>query len=93
IVTIVEAKKNDIEGGLGQCVAQMLGAQLFNQKEGSETETIFGCVTTGEAWQFLKLEKDFVYIDSHRYYIIQVDEILGVFQTIVAYYKPQVTAT
>ena len=32
IVVIVEAKKNDIEAGLGQCVAPMVGAQLFNQK-------------------------------------------------------------
>jgi hypothetical protein len=32
IVTIVEAKKNDIEVGLGQCVAQMVGARLFNER-------------------------------------------------------------
>jgi hypothetical protein len=92
IVVIVEAKKNDIEAGLGQCVAQMVGARLFNQKEGNGIELIFGCVTTGEAWQFLKLERDDVLIDSDRYYIDRVDKILGMFQAILACYTPYLTA-
>ncbi|MBM3235145.1 hypothetical protein FJZ31_02480 [Candidatus Poribacteria bacterium] len=87
IVTIVEAKKNDIEGGLGQCAAQMVGARHFNQREDSDIETIFGCVTTGEAWQFLKLGNDIIYIDSGRYYINQAEELLGVLQAIISYYK------
>ncbi len=47
LVTIVEAKKNDIESGLGQCVAQMIAARLFNEKAGNVPFQIFGCVTTG----------------------------------------------
>ena len=62
LVTIVEAKKNDVEGGLGQCVAQMVGARLFNEKAG-KTAPIYGCVTTGETWQFLRLEPTAVSID------------------------------
>jgi len=92
IVVIVEAKKNDIEAGLGQCVAQMIGARLFNQHEGNALETIFGCVTTGEDWQFLKLEHDTVVIDSRRYYIDRVDTILGILRTILASYTSLTTA-
>ncbi|MCH8293725.1 hypothetical protein IH992_21805 [Candidatus Poribacteria bacterium] len=92
IVVIVEAKKNDIEGGLGQCVAQMLGAKLFNQKEDNPIDTIFGCVTTGESWQFLKLENDIISINSGRHYINKVGEILGMLQAIVSHYKPYATA-
>jgi hypothetical protein len=55
IATVVEAKKNDIEGGPGQCMAQMAGARLFNQANARAEETIHGCVTTGEVWQFLQL--------------------------------------
>lgn len=87
IVTIVEAKKHDIEAGLGQCVAQMLGASLFNQQADSAIETIFGCVTTGEDWQFLKLEGSTICIDSRRYYIVDVGIILGVLQAILAVYE------
>lgn len=86
IISIVEAKKNDIEVGLGQCAAQMVGARLFNQRDRTGIETIYGCVTTGEAWQFLKLEQDNLDVDSERYYITNVGVILGVFQAIFVQY-------
>jgi hypothetical protein len=86
IVTLVEAKKNDIEGGLGQCAAQMVGARLFNEREGSDVRVIFGCVTTGEGWQFLKLEDDMVWIDTDRYYLVTIGVLLGVFDAIAACY-------
>jgi hypothetical protein len=84
LMMLAEAEKNDIEGGLGQCAAQMIGARLFNQQEGSGISTIYGCVTTGEAWQFLKLADNTLSIDSRRYYIDRIDKILGVLQAIVA---------
>jgi hypothetical protein len=84
IITIVEAKKNDVEGGLGQCAAQMVGARLLNQKEGLAEATVFGCVTTGEAWQFLRLRDTELAIDKERYYIDSVGAILAVFQAIIA---------
>jgi hypothetical protein len=87
IFTVVEAKKSAIESYLGQCAAQMLGARLFNQDEKNDCEIIYGCVTTGEAWQFMKLENEVLYIDSRRYYINNVDEILGVLQVIIDFYK------
>ena len=31
LFTVVEAKKNDLEYGTAQCIAQMVGAKLFNQ--------------------------------------------------------------
>ena len=48
LVTIVEAKRGEIELALGQCVAQMVGARRFNEKHGRPETTIYGCVTTGE---------------------------------------------
>lgn len=83
ILALVEAKKNDIGLGLGQCIAQMLGAQLFNQRENHTNLAMFGCVTTGENWQFLKLLKNTVYIDIKRYYINQIEVLLGILQQIV----------
>lgn len=83
IVSIVEAKKNDIEGGLGQCAAQLLGAHRFNLRHHSGINTIYGCVTTGEAWQFLKLQGDVLIIDSERYYITELGVILNIFVSII----------
>jgi hypothetical protein len=83
IVTILEAKKNDVEGGLGPCAAQMTGARLLNQKEGRDGSRVFGCVTTGEAWQFLRLDETDLRLDTERYYIDNVGGILAVFQAII----------
>lgn len=83
IFCMVEAKDNDIEVGLGQCIAQMIAARMLNEKEGYPTEKIYGCVTTGEDWQILKLEKNVVLFDNQRYYLKNISEILGVLQRIV----------
>ena len=90
IVTIVEAKKNDVEGGLGQCAAQMVGARLLNQKEGREGVSVFGCVTTGETWQFLQLHQTELALDRGRYYLDNVGGILAVFQAMIATFRAQV---
>ncbi len=78
VMFIFEAKKEDINGGLGQCVAAMIAAQLFNQVQGSEVDRIYGGVTTGTNWKFLFIEGKTVYIDSIEYYIKEVDKILGI---------------
>jgi len=62
-----------------------------SRQEGNGLETIFGCVTTGEDWQFLKLEHDVIVTDSMRYYINRIETILGMFQAILACYTPSLT--
>ena len=84
LVTVVEAKKNDIEAGLGQCVAQMVAARAYNEQEGVVLPALYGCVTTGEAWQFLRLAGNDVTIDRGRLYIDNVGAILATFGTIAA---------
>lgn len=83
IFCLVEAKKNDIKEGLGQCVAQMLGARLFNQQEQNSIDVMYGCVTTGEDWQFLKLQDNIIFLDENRYYINNLEQLLGVLQLII----------
>ena len=80
LAAVVEAKKNDIESGLGQCVAQLIGARIFNEREGLPAEALHGCITTGEIWQFLRLEGPDVLVDTRRYFLVEVSEILGIFQ-------------
>jgi hypothetical protein len=76
VVTIVEAKKNDIE--------QMVGARIFNEREGHAVRQVFGCVTTGEAWQFLRLEGPIVALARKRYYIDNIGLVLAVWQAVIA---------
>jgi hypothetical protein len=82
VFALVEAKKQDIEGGLGQCAAQMIAAQRFNQKHLLES-VVYGCVTSGETWQFLKLEANTLLIDQNRYYLDRLEILLGVLNHII----------
>jgi hypothetical protein len=43
-------------------------------------------VTTGEDWQFLKLEVNIIYIDTQRYYLNNIPKILGILQAILENY-------
>lgn len=85
VVIVVEAKKENINAGLGQCAAEMIAAQIFNhQREEKSTETtieidtIYGVVTTGSIWQFLKLQGQTLSIDLTEYYLKDVNKILGI---------------
>jgi hypothetical protein len=79
VVMIVEAKNENIKGGLGQCVAEMIAAHMFNAREGSGIDTIYGAVTSGEIWKFLTLGGSVVSIDLSDYYIVRdVHNIMGI---------------
>ena len=86
ILQIVEAKKNDLEIGIPQCAAQLLGARVYNEKKGVKLDKIFGCVTTGNEWIFLCLENE-IKIDRKIYYLNEIETILGIFQNIIDFYK------
>ena len=53
----------------------MLAAKIFNQKEENNIPIIYGTVTTGTSWNFLKLIESIVEIDLNEYYINNVGKI------------------
>lgn len=79
VIAIVEAKNENLIGGLGQCIAEMVAARIFNQREGSEAvRQVYGVVTTGTAWRFLQMDEDRVAIDLDEYGIENPGGIVGV---------------
>jgi hypothetical protein len=78
VISIVEAKNDNVKSGIPQCIAEMVAAQLFNEKEGTPIETVYGVVTTGSNWLFMKLSGHRVEINLNEYYLIQLDKILGI---------------
>ena len=83
VIVLVEAKKDDLEVGLGQCVAEMIAAQHFNAEKGNDIPRIYGAITSGREWRFLKLEGKKLYIDMAVYPIAQCDKILGILASMV----------
>lgn len=78
VVAIVEAKNENLRAGLAQCIAEMVAAQLFNQQQQQPIQQIYGAVTIGTIWQFLKLESSVVSVDLTEYYIRDIERILGI---------------
>jgi hypothetical protein len=83
LMIVVEAKKNDIEEGMAQCAAQMIAARLFNEQHRAAERHMHGCVTTGEVWQFLRLQDKDLLVDEDRYHITEVEKVLGVLVAIM----------
>ena len=83
-IVLVEAKKEDLIGGLGQCVAEMIAAQRFNAERGNDIPRIYGTITSGTEWLFLKLErKSSLHVDLTIYQIAQCEKILGILTSMV----------
>lgn len=78
VIAVVEAKNENIKAGLGQCVAEMLAAQQFNQERDNPIRDIYGVVTTGSNWRFLRLRETTVVVDSTEYQISAVEQIVGI---------------
>ena len=84
VLALVEAKKDDLTLGLGQCAAEMIAAQRFNAEKGNDISWVYGCSTTGTDWKFLKLAERCLHIDMELYPIRQCDNILGILASMVA---------
>ena len=83
VAVVVEAKRDDIESGYGQCIAGMVGAQRFNRRQGNDIDAVYGASTTGVSWRFLRLSGSVVTLDLTEYTISQIDRLLGILTFIV----------
>ncbi len=83
VINIVEAKNENIKGGIPQCVAEMFAAQIFNQQKNVLLPIIYGVVTIGSSWRFMQLEGNKVTIDSMEYFIDNAGTILGILHYMV----------
>jgi hypothetical protein len=84
IISIAEAKDEDLEWGLAQCTAQVYAANLMNQQEGKILPVLYGCATTGTDWQFFKFENNTFYVEHKP--MTDLPQILGTWHWILNYY-------
>lgn len=78
VIALVKAKNDNIQSGLAQCMAEMLAAQLFNDSQGNNIPSVYGAVTTGTNWKFMKLTNQVIEIDLNEYCLNQLGKILGI---------------
>ncbi|MCO6478270.1 MAG: hypothetical protein J5I94_16685 [Phaeodactylibacter sp.] len=48
---------------------------------------IYGAVTNAYEWVFLKLDKDLVLVGQERFFLNEMDELLGVLEHILGQYE------
>ncbi|MGI8639271.1 MAG: hypothetical protein ACR2MG_04885 [Pyrinomonadaceae bacterium] len=78
IVVAVEAKQQDFDKGTTQCIAEMIAARIFNEREGNPQTDIYGTVTTGDAWRFLVLRGQQGLIEPNLFPLKEIDKIFGI---------------
>jgi len=90
IVCMVEAKNERIVSAYGQCLAEMIAAQKFNQADQDQEQTqahdmmtIWGAATTGSIWRFLRLQGNQAFVDADEYQVSQIAKLLGILKHIV----------
>lgn len=77
VVVVFEAKRDNIAEGYGQCIAGVVGADRFSRRAGRPLDTLYGAITTGINWKFLRLEGTRLTFDLPEYTIQQPDRLLG----------------
>ena len=78
VLLAFEAKRHGIPDGYGPCIAAMIGAERYNRRAKQPADPIYGCVTTGELWKFLRLSGGVLSFDAPQYTIHQSDRLLGI---------------
>lgn len=77
-LVVVGSEKEDINQGIARCIAEMVAARIFNEREDTGVKTIYGVVTVGSISKFLKLEGQTVIVDRGEYYLPQTGKILAI---------------
>jgi hypothetical protein len=88
-VLFVEAKKDDFDGGWGQCLAAMLAAQKLN---GDPGVTIYGGVSNGRTWYFGKLDGQTLTQDPREFTVADLPGLFAALNYIFQQAKQEVLA-
>jgi len=84
VVALVEAKNDNLQNGLPQCMAEMIAAGIFNERNNNNNiAAIYGVVTTGTNWKFLRLINQTIEVDLNDYFIDKIGKIIGILKHLI----------
>jgi hypothetical protein len=76
-VVLVEAKRADLRSGFGQCVAEMVAADRFNHRKSRGIDSVYGIVSSGTQWRFLRLQGQVLKLDLMDYPLFPVGDLIA----------------
>ena len=80
-IVLSEAKKDDFEQGLGQCLMAMEAARRLHERQGHRFE-LYGIVSSGKIWEFGKYSTEKCFYKTDAYTFGQLSLILGILNQI-----------
>ena len=80
---VSEAKKDDFDKGLAQCLVELYACGEINAAAGNEI-TVFGIVTNGASWQFYRREVGGEVFETSTFSIARPPDILGILDHVFA---------
>lgn len=83
LLCVVEAKKDDFEQGLAQCLVEMKACQESNAAVGNKID-IYGIVTNGDGWKFYKLSTEGQVFETGLYTMLGIENLLGALSFVFA---------
>jgi hypothetical protein len=83
LLCVTEAKKDDFEQGLTQCLVAMQACQWNNAQLGKQLD-IFGVVTNGDTWRFYKLTTEGQVLESLPHALGELEKLLGLLHVILS---------
>ena len=75
ILFIVEVKESNIKSGLGQCIAELVAAQIYNN---TLDKYVYGTVTNGREWQFIRLKENRVEVNINLIHTYPLEKLIGI---------------
>jgi hypothetical protein len=88
VFSVVEAKNDNLDAGIPQCVAEMYASAIFNERKSRQITVIYGATTFGFEWKFLKYQNNVAIVDTQIYYLNELPKLLGALQYIVSVQHP-----
>jgi len=76
LLCAIEAKKDDFEQGLAQCLVEMQACQWQNTQAGKKID-VLGIVSNGQGWVFYKLNTEGQVFESIPYSLGDLPTLLG----------------
>ena len=83
---VVEAKKDDFDGGWGQCLTALLVAQTIN---GNDQLLLYGVVSNGIGWEFGKLQGKNLVRDPGLFTITDLPDLFAALHYVFEQVKEQ----
>jgi hypothetical protein len=81
LLCVAEAKKDDFERGLAQCLAELHVCAAKNTEAGHAV-VVYGIISNGQGWQFLRRDLDGSVAVTPLYALTDLPRLLGILRSI-----------